>query len=1373
MLDLTQAYAGCPTSSLQFLHLPRETLLLYPFADSVVVLNARTLAFVRALAFWEVFPSTRHLAQPVQCLTVENSMKLVVASLGHRVVAWSLSGTLNDYWRVHSSLLLPEDQQVTAFNCMSGLLAVGTRAGLSVYTLILENDLPTWSLKWSSSVPSLSRVRFSPSLMYIATTSLHDNVVRIYLTTTGRQTQAISHPRHVSDLIWRNSPSSSRDDPILYTITADATLRIFLPVLDAPQYLQLHSALDTFSSLPFSVASQENKSSVFRLDREVLNVALKSVLEQAQSAEDDARRRRIREITEEGWDIFLRVLGDGSLVVQAVANIDRRPPTLLKQFTLLQTAPGVLSGPPIHLYIVPNPGRPSLTLVTSPPLKTYELVILPFFDARIDGLRLVASGAEHADADARDDSRAELVRFTRTPNGEGVGAIRSDASGEVWHFDWAKTGRIVRQGRWAADDAAPVDQFVVFDAGRRFLTYSSSANTLTLRTTPPATVRVPSLTSLFALSPSSHASPYRTLVGITASQTVVVISATISGTSTSLSILSETPLPLPVPPKLILPVDPMAWVGQLGSGTRGIAQTHDVLLSVSEEGELAFWIPEGSLEGPPDRAASNGQVNGVNGADKPRGREGHIVVWKCTGQVRTGRKGFSMARCSSAKKSVLVVPTPEGEELTIWDSKESEFALGLEYREVLSDPIRDLDWAATPDGQSILAVGFAHRVELLCQQRATYFDETAGWSVCWKIDMSGMIPHPISDSIWLARGTLLVGAGHQLFMFGQRRERDGDGKRREESLFEHVARQNGPLDDYHPQMILQCLLWEKIELVKKIIVNLAHNVESGLDIHEWKNLPIETFLQKDEDARAVRIFWLSVVSRSSPHIYQASSHRKNYSLLFDIPESKDDEEDPFSPPVIQKLLDRLEEQPIPHLSRSENASLLVLIQAALEIEEHRRALDPNGLRYLISMRSFYILNRRASEPNTPASPHSGASRPPQLKRRERLRYRDMIWAFHSDSQEVLLTTSMAACEGKMCWSDARALGVFTWLRSVDAMRAHMEVVARNEYMAGDNRDPTACSLFYFALGKVKLVHGLWRQAAWHKEQQVMLRFLNNNFQEPRWRTAALKNAFALLSKRRFEYAAAFFLLGGSLKDAVNVCLRNLSDWQLAVALARVMEQGDDGPILRDILNNTVIPLAFKDGNRWLASWAFWLLHRRDLAVRILVTPLQDMAAVLDVSITEIGDPHYDDPSLALLFSQLKSKTLQTAQGTSEISGRTEFNFVLQIARVFCRMGCHVLALDLPRHVPPPSPVSTRFALEPALRHKSSILIDIDVTTTPPTRRASPSRSPTRGASPVRAAPKEELKDEGDLVARKAGIGSLMKSAKQDVKVPEFDMNAFF
>jgi hypothetical protein len=55
-----------------------------------------------------------------------------------------------------------------------------------------------------------------------------------------------------------------------------------------------------------------------------------------------------------------------------------------------------------------------------------------------------------------------------------------------------------------------------------------------------------------------------------------------------------------------------------------------------------------------------------------------------------------------------------------------------------------------------------------------------------------------------------------------------------------------------------------------------------------------------------------------------------------------------------------------------------------------------------------------------------------------------------------------------------------------------------------------------------------------------------------------------------------------------------------VAIARVVEQSNEGPIMQDILKNTILPIAFQFGNRWLGSWAFWLLHRRDLAVRIIL-----------------------------------------------------------------------------------------------------------------------------------------------------------------------------
>ena len=86
--------------------------------------------------------------------------------------------------------------------------------------------------------------------------------------------------------------------------------------------------------------------------------------------------------------------------------------------------------------------------------------------------------------------------------------------------------------------------------------------------------------------------------------------------------------------------------------------------------------------------------------------------------------------------SYAVVPRADGEELTIWDSKESEFSSGLEYVKTLSssDQVHDLDWSSTPDGQSILAVGFAHRVEILCQQRMTYFDDGPGWGIIKSIE---------------------------------------------------------------------------------------------------------------------------------------------------------------------------------------------------------------------------------------------------------------------------------------------------------------------------------------------------------------------------------------------------------------------------------------------------------------------------------------------------------------------------------------------------------------------------------------------------------------------------------------------------------------
>lgn len=57
----------------------------------------------------------------------------------------------------------------------------------------------------------------------------------------------------------------------------------------------------------------------------------------------------------------------------------------------------------------------------------------------------------------------------------------------------------------------------------------------------------------------------------------------------------------------------------------------------------------------------------------------------------------------------------------------------------------------------------------------------------------------------------------------------------------------------------------------------------------------------------------------------------------------------------------------------------------------------------------------------------------------------------------------------------------------------------------------------------------------------------------------------------------------------------------------------------------------------------------------------------------------NDPALVVLYKQLREKTLQTLKGASKISPQAEWSFVTRNARLYDRMGCDLLALDLVRH----------------------------------------------------------------------------------------------
>jgi hypothetical protein len=291
----------------------------------------------------------------------------------------------------------------------------------------------------------------------------------------------------------------------------------------------------------------------------------------------------------------------------------------------------------------------------------------------------------------------------------------------------------------------------------------------------------------------------------------------------------------------------------------------------------------------------------------------------------------------------------------------------------------------------------------------------------------------------------------------------------------------------------------------------------------------------------------------------------------------------------------------------------------------------------------------------------------------------------------------------------------------DTQRAQFEVIARNEYTKTDEKNPADCALYYLALRKKPVLASLWRMATWSREQGATYRLLSNNFNDARWKTAALKNAYALMGKRRFEYAASFFLLADHLQDAVSVLHNQLGDTQLAIAVARVYG-GDDSPVLLDFLREKILPQAAREGNRWLATWAYWLLNRKDMAVRSLVTPLSALLESTKQANPEAKSYLTDDPALVVLYKQLREKSLQTLRGASRVGGKEEWDFVLHTAGLYDRMGCDVLALDLVKTweflLPPPpprSPLTQRasfgagaereFDPRKMLRRRSSLVVD--------------------------------------------------------------------
>jgi hypothetical protein len=395
--------------------------------------------------------------------------------------------------------------------------------------------------------------------------------------------------------------------------------------------------------------------------------------------------------------------------------------------------------------------------------------------------------------------------------------------------------------------------------------------------------------------------------------------------------------------------------------------------------------------------------------------------------------------------------------------------------------------------------------------------------------------------------------------------------------------------------------------------------------------------------------------------------------------------------VAGRLKENAENQRTPFLSIRNQSDLVNLIDTVGNLEKHRASVDEHALRYLHALYS-------SSEDDLPWSA--------------------IIYASLSSSQEVLVDLVTQHYGGKLTWEAARKSGMFMWLSELESVRTQMENVGRAEYNKHEDRNPVDCSLYYLALDKKNVLQGLWRTSIGVREKENTMKLLANNFNEPRWKATALKNAYALLSKRRFEYAAAFFLLGGNLKDAVNVCVHQIKDLQLAVAIARVYN--NDGVVLKQVIEKEFLPAAAQSSEgRWMACWAYHIvLDRLSKAIQAVVRPLHE---VLEVPLSkECLDYRINDAGLATLYAHLRSAA------PSAVSPREEWEFVMRCATYLRRMGCDFLALSLVRNWEfVRAPPDVRSAVEAKEEVKQEIAeketpVEAEKTKPPPTQFVEPS-----------------------------------------------------
>ncbi len=166
-----------------------------------------------------------------------------------------------------------------------------------------------------------------------------------------------------------------------------------------------------------------------------------------------------------------------------------------------------------------------------------------------------------------------------------------------------------------------------------------------------------------------------------------------------------------------------------------------------------------------------------------------------------------------------------------------------------------------------------------------------------------------------------------------------------------------------------------------------------------------------------------------------------------------------------------------------------------------------------------------------------------------------------NSSHAFLAVPQSKSDAANTWESLRSTGVAFWQQDKTVLMSLLEDCAKAKFR--QTRDPDTVALLYAAIGKTSVLRGLYKTCNRTKEAE----FFSRDFSQDNNKVAANKNAFVLLGQHRYAMAATFFVLGGKLHDAVEVCLHQMADLQLAIVLHRALAEEDlnVGDMLRETL----------------------------------------------------------------------------------------------------------------------------------------------------------------------------------------------------------------